>query len=283
MIEYMAILMASAIWSLNPALVSRFREYIKPITYNAVRAIIAVIFILPLAFFNRLKLPETPLLFIAIAVLTAILGPGIGDAAYTKAIQLIGGSLAVILSYTYMFVAQGIAIILLGEELTVSLFIGAVIAFVGVVIATAENPRGRFKWGGVVYALITSISWGIGASILKIILSFADILTVTIIRLAAIAILFLPIGIIVEGRPPENSLKLLIPISIVTGGIGWGVGMYLFIYSISSIGVAATTLATALTPILSQITTKLFARERLSKNNIIGALMIFIGIAFSSM
>jgi DME family drug/metabolite transporter len=282
MIGYIAIAMASIIWSLNPALISRFRKYVKPIIFTAMRAVMATAFLFPLVFLNRIELPYSQPIVIVIIAISAILGPGIGDAAYTKAIQIIGGSLAVVISYTYMFIAQIIAVTLFNEKITMFLVIGTVMAFIGVVIATLENSRGSFKWIGIAYALTTSVSWGLASSMLKIALIYSDVFTLTITRIALIALFFFPIGLIFEGKPEKNSLKPLIFLATITGVLGWGVGMYLFIYSINSIGVSATTQATALTPVLSQITTKLFAGEKPSKTNIIGALMISMGIAISA-
>uniref|UniRef100_A0A7C5TIE0 EamA family transporter n=1 Tax=Ignisphaera aggregans TaxID=334771 RepID=A0A7C5TIE0_9CREN len=123
MIGYIAIAIASTIWSLNPALISRFKKYVKPITFTAMRAIMASIFLFPMVFLNRIELPYSQPIVIAVIAASAILGPGIGDAAYTKAIQIIGGSLAVVVSYTYMFIAQVIAATLFNEEITIFLLL----------------------------------------------------------------------------------------------------------------------------------------------------------------
>ncbi|MEM1646117.1 MAG: EamA family transporter [Ignisphaera sp.] len=76
--------------------------------------------------------------------------------------------------------------------------------------------------------------------------------------------------------------KLFFILAIVTSVLGWGIGMYLFIYLISTIGISITAIASALTPVLVHIITKLFAKEQLTKNNIIGALMISVGIVISA-
>ncbi|MEM3904864.1 MAG: EamA family transporter, partial [Sulfolobales archaeon] len=68
----------------------------------------------------------------------------------------------------------------------------------------------------------------------------------------------------------------------VTGILGFSLGVYLFVYSISTVGVSATAMATALTPVLSQITTKLLAGERPTKENVVGASLISIGITISA-
>lgn len=277
-----AIVIASVIWSLHPALISRFRQHIAPITYTAIRAIAAVMFLLFLSLFNRVGPARLDPMVMAIIVLSAVLGPGIGDAAYTRAVQLIGGSLAVVISYTYMFIAQAIAVAFLGEELSTSTLIGTVLAFIGVVTATLRSPENSSRVHGIAYASVASVSWGTASSMLKLILKYIDVLTLTVIRLAVIALFFLPVGFLTEGVPKKNSIKALVILSIVNGILGWGIGMYLFIYSINTIGVSVTTMATALTPVLAQIMTKLLAKELPSKNNIVGALVISAGIAVSS-
>lgn len=282
MIDLMAIVTASIIWSLHPALIFRFRKYVKPITYTAIRAIAAIVFLLLLIPFNGIGSLELEPSIMTIVIVSAILGPGVGDALYTKAIQLVGSSLAVIISYTYIFVAQSIAAVFLGEALSTLIVIGTILAFMGVVIATFRGSGNGFKLHGIGCAVATSISWGIAASMLKIALKHVDTFTLTIVRIAIIALFFLPLGLAIEGIPRRDSAKAIFILAIITGVLGWGIGMYLFIYSINTLGVSITAMATALTPVLAQITTKLFTKERPSKNSIIGALMISVGIVISA-
>lgn len=282
MIDLMAIVMASIIWSLHPALIFRFKNYVKPITYTAIRAIAAMVFLLLIVPFSEVRLSGLKPSTMVIVIVSAILGPGIGDASYAKAIQLIGSSLAVVISYTYIFIAQSIAVVFLGETLSAFTVTGTILAFTGVVIATFRGPTNSFKLHGIGYAVATSVSWGIATSMIKIALKQVDAFALTIVRIAIIALFFLPLGLAIEGVPRRDSAKAIFILAIVTGVLGWGIGMYLFIYSISAIGVSITAIATALTPVLAQITTKLFTKEHLSKNNIIGALMISVGIVVSA-
>jgi DME family drug/metabolite transporter len=100
-------------------------------------------------------------------------------------------------------------------------------------------------------------------------------------RLGFIAIFFIPAGLIVEGGPGEADSRPLIKASLITGVLGWSIGMLLFIYSINRIGVSATAVATALTPVLSQLTVKLLSREKPTLKTLAGALLISSGIAVS--
>ncbi len=281
MFGYVAIAVASIAWSLNPAVISRFREHIKPITFTALRALVALALLCPLLV-GRLELRDSSLHALTIIVLSAVVGPGIGDTLYTKSIQVLGGSLAVILGYTY-FVAQLLAVLLLGEGPTLSVIVGTVLAFSGVVLAVGpKTSRSKVSAVGMVYAFGAAISWGLATVMIGLSLQFASVLTLTIIRLATILALFLPVGLLTEGLPPRRSVKPLLVASAVTGLLGWGIGMYLFILSIGLIGVSITSTATALTPVLSQLTTKLVAGERVKANTILGALLASLGIAVTA-
>jgi DME family drug/metabolite transporter len=212
-----------------------------------------------------------------------LLGPGIGDACYTKAIQRVGGSLAVVLSYIYIFIAQFMAVAFLGEFMSISLIIGSVLAFVGIVVAVSSNNFGRVDIQGIIYSLIAALSWSSAAVMVRLVLDYADTFTVTLYRLAVTAVILSPIAIFLEGIPGKRVIKQLILVATVTGILGFSLGVYLFVYSISTVGVSATAMATALTPVLSQITTKLLAGERPTKENVVGASLISIGITISAM
>lgn len=269
-------------WSLNPAIVSRFRAFIRPITYTALRAILAVLSLVPMALLNGVEIQSGSLYPVAVILLSAILGPGLGDAFYTRSIQLIGGSIAVLLSYTYIFVAQIVAAITVGEPLKHTTIAGSALAFLGIAVAVLRSgEKAKLSSRGLAYAVAAALLWGIATVTIKTALLYADTLSLTFIRLLVIAVLFLPVGCALEGLPPKKHLHPLLIASSLTGVLGWGVGMYLFVYSIYAIGVSATAIATALTPALSQISTKLIAGERPGVRQAVGAFLISVGIALS--
>jgi DME family drug/metabolite transporter len=282
-IGYLAIITASVIWSITPALVSRFSQYIKPFIFTALRAVIATLTLVPIAFLNNFSYVPLQAYVLVLIIVSGLLGPGIGDACYTKAIQRVGGSLAVVLSYIYIFIAQFMAVAFLGEFMSISLIIGSVLAFVGIVVAVSSNNFGRVDIQGIIYSLIAALSWSSAAVMVRLVLNYADTFTVTLYRLAVTAVVLSPIAIFLEGIPGKMIIKQLVLVATVTGILGFSLGVYLFVYSISTVGVSATAMATALTPVLSQITTKLLAGERPTKENVVGASLISIGITISAM
>lgn len=281
MLEYIAPVAASLTWSLNPAIISKYRRHIKPILFTGFRALAAIIFLFPIAVFTGLTIPDAAGLSLLIIMTSAVLGPGVGDASYTKAIQVIGGSLAVVLSYTYIFVSQFIAAALLHEPLKPSVLIGSLLAFAGIIVASVNGGGVRVSAKGIGYALLASLSWGVATVMIKVALFYADVFTLTVMRLGFTAVFFIPAGLIVEGGPSMTDSKPMAKAALITGVLGWSIGMLLFIYSIGMIGVSATAVATALTPVLSQLTVKALSREKPALKTIIGALLISTGIASS--
>lgn len=283
MLGYAAIVVASIMWSLNPAVVSRFRAFIKPVTYTALRAVIAALSLAPVALLNGAEIQSGSPRAIAVILLSAVIGPGLGDALYTRSIQLTGGSIAVLVSYTYIFIAQAVAALAIGEPFEYTTMIGSAIAFAGIAVAVVMGGE-AVKLGssrGIAYAAAAAALWGVATVTIKVALAYTDTLSLTFARLLIIASLLLPAGVSLEGVPPKAHLRPLLVASSITGVLGWGIGMYLFVYSIHAIGVSATAIATALTPVISQMSTRIIAGERPGPRQIAGALLISLGIVLS--
>jgi len=187
----------------------------------------------------------------------------------------------VVLSYTYIFVSQFIAAAFLNEPLKPSVLIGSLLAFAGIIVASVNGGGVRVSAKGIGYALLASLSWGVATVMIKVALFYADVFTLTVMRLGFTAVFFIPAGLIVEGGPSKTDSKPMAKAALITGVLGWSIGMLLFIYSIGMIGVSATAVATALTPVLSQLTVKALSREKPALKTIIGALLISTGIASS--
>ncbi|MEM4830013.1 MAG: DMT family transporter [Zestosphaera sp.] len=280
---YVAIVVASVMWSLSPALISRYKSVVRPIIFTGLRALVASLSVFLVLLYQNtdLGVQEPDALFLI--VLSALVGPGLGDVCFTKSIKILGGFVAVVLSYTYIFVAQAIAVTFLSEFMKTSLVLGAVLAFTGVVlVAGSDSSHLRVERGGIAYAVLASISWGISTALIKVALRFTSEALLALLRLTTIFVVFLPLGLVVEGLPARGGFKQLLVVASVTAVLDWSLGMYLFIYSIGSIGVSATVVATALTPTLATVTTKFLAGERFSVKHFLGVLMTSVGILITA-
>lgn len=270
---------ASVIWSLNPAVVSRWARNAPPLLFTAVRALAAILFIAPIIVLRGSTVNEISPLAIALIFLSAVAGPGIGDAAYVRAIQLLGGSLAIVISYTYVFFAQAFALALGLERLAPWTALGSAIAFLGVGVAVLNNNitiNGR----GAALALAAAVSWGAATVLIKMVQPYMDAITLSFTRLLmVIAIMILGSLLTRENRNIDRGFLIA---AGITGALGWGIGMVLFVYAIYVIGPSSTAIATVLTPVLSQITTKVIGREGVSKRTVAGAALVALGIMLAN-
>lgn len=282
MSSWLAPVVASLVWSLNPALVSKWARNSPPLLFTSFRALMALIFLLALVNpvlnvylgFGESQL-ELSKRVLFIAVLSAIVGPGLGDALYVKSIQILGGSLAVMISYTYVLFAGIFAGLLDIEDYTVLKAVGSTLAIAGVVVAVFKNSI-RFSAKGIIYALLTAVSWGLATVLIRMVRGYMDPVTLSMIRLVVVFIAMLFASVLVREKLSID--RGFVAAASATGVLGWGIGMVLFTYSIYTIGPLATAVATALTPILSQITTRFIAGEKPTLRVFIGVTLVAIGI-----
>jgi len=278
--------LASLLWSLNPAIIQKYGRLIKPIPFTWLRAVFASLVLSLVAIMPGRNLQANSMSLFGVLLLTAsaIIGPGIGDAAYAKAIKLLGGSLAVIVSYTYIFVAQLLAVAVLGEKVTWGLAAGTAISFSGIILAVYRNSTNHrgFVASGLLYAFAASISWGIASFLIKpVYAEVPDPVFVTLMRLIVVVVFFMIAGL--REVNSFNELKHQIVPASITGILGWGIGMTLFVYAIGVVGVSASVAATALTPVVSQITVALVNRVGISWRHGVGALLVALGILMTAL
>ncbi|ABN69804.1 protein of unknown function DUF6, transmembrane [Staphylothermus marinus F1] len=279
-IGVLSALTASSIWSLSPGLISRYGKGVDAITLNMLRSLHAVFvlfFIFLLTINDRWFVPEG----ILIVYISAFFGPLLGDTLYIHSIKHIGGGNAVSISYTYIFFAQLYSYLLYGEQLRIQLILGSFIAIIGVYLVYS-GQRNDIKIIGFLAALGAALSWGMGATLSKLALNYGDPVTIALLRNLSTTISLLPIT--------YNSVKKVFLdkevqiTAFITGGIGFGIGMTLFLTAINTIGVSATVLATSLTPVLGRILAKYIAGEKPSPKTYLGTIItstgIFIGLYF---
>mgnify|MGYP001772547571 CR=1 FL=1 len=272
-------------WSLNPAFISRYRNALQPILFTGLRASLALLPALLFSIHSGFNV-EVTRLSVSLFITSAVIGPGVGDTAYAKAIQILGGGRAVVIAYTYIFVAQALST-LIGETLRTSVVFGAILAFLGLIVSAPRNSEGaKISLKGVSYAVAASLCWGAGTVLSTASLSYADPASLLTIRLGILVMIFVPAGLlsvhVERDYDIRSNLRELIICSGLTGVIGWFGGMYFFLLSLATIGTASTVLATALTPILSIITTRSVARESHNYRLVLSAGLISLGIIIAA-
>lgn len=263
--------------SLDPAVIYRYAKDAPPFLFTFVKAVLALVFVSALVFLSgtRLEIPASCALLLA--ALSGILGPGVGDATYTRSIQLLGGSLAVVLGFTYIFFAQGFSVLILHEAVSYNAIIGAILAFTGVAVTSLDRKRSSYSLKGLIYAFTAAMCWSLAVVLVKIVQEYFNTLVLAFLRISSALLTMLLMSTMYGER--RKLTKGFLTAATISGVLGWGVGMVLYIQSVYLLGISVTTVALALTPILSQFTTKVISGERASLKVFIGALLVALGIA----
>ena len=267
---------ASIVWSINPPIIYKFARNAPPLIFTSVRAVFALIFVGTFLALNGINVRNVTPWIVLLVIASGVLGPGIGDAAYTRSIQLLGGSLAVVISYTYIFFAQLFSILMFNEKIRLVTAIGGVIAFTGIVVASLDNKLSAVNKRGLIYAFTASVCWGFATSLIKAVEEYFDVVSLAFWRLVSVALFTLMLSTL--SREKAHFSRDFVVATALTGVLGWGIGMLLFVQAIYVLGVSVTVVATALTPVLSQLTSKLIAGEKASSRVLLGALLVATGI-----
>ena len=264
---------AGFIWSLAPGTISRYGKNYRSHVVNMARSFYAVIFLLFIIMVTSTPLNVDPT-GLGIIYISAFFGPLLGDTLYIASIKRIGGGNAVSIGYLYIFLAQIYSHILFGEELTTRLLAGTIIALYGIHMVYSGEKH-NLELLGFLAAVGAALSWGMGATLSKLALQYGEPLTIALYRNLAVMLTLIPFTyretrIIVE--------KKGLIIGVITGGLGFGAGMTLFLYAITRVGVGVTALSTSLTPVLGRILSRYIAGEKPSRKAYLGSIITTIGI-----
>lgn len=268
-------IVASILWSFNPLIIKKYGYGISPIALNLLRIAAAFLFLLIVMIFRGLNIVLSfhGLLFI---VASALIGPGTGDIAYIKCIRVLGAGRAITIGYLYIFIAQFLSALLLGETINVNLITGSVLAFLGIYFVFKEDVNREVDLGKVFIGFIPAVAWGIGSVVNKFALNYSDPLSLGFARSIILTLILLPISF--NEAKSGLLVKRIVFTAIVTGGLGYGVGIPLFLEAIKIVGVTVTVLSTTLTPVLGRLLSVVFADEKINYEGLIGTLLVVSGI-----
>ncbi len=278
---------ASVLWALTPPLVKICVDVVKnPFIVNGLRlasSLIAYGLALLMSPINY-YVDSYALTFI---VLSAIIGPGLGDIAYVIAIDMLGPGLTVIISYQYILISQVLSLVILRHEEGALGLILAPIALIGVYIALRdEKAILKVKKLGVLSAITAAFLWASSLTIISYLVNDLNIdpFTISLIRTIVLTPIIMSIGLL----RPEHVVKIKYLgfwglVALVTSGItAYFGGVVLFITAVSMCGVLVA-ITNALTPIITQILSSIIVHERVSKNKVIGSLVVSLAIGLTAL
>ena len=272
----LSVLAASIMWGVAPAIIKiGVRSHVDARGFNAVRVFVAAPIISLILLFSGEHFTVPDNFFGWLAILAAsLLGPGLGDIAYIYAIREIGGGRAVTIGYTYILISQFLAVLLLGEQPSIQLFAGSVIALIGVWLVAQEARIESGNRKGIIASLIASGAWGLGSIANKYALYYVGPLTLSFLRIT----ILIPLMVLLGYRGLRSLDRRAIVMASITGMLSYGFGIPLFLYAINSVGVSVTVLVTALAPVLGKVFSVVLVKEKIIVKGVAGTLVTVVGI-----
>ncbi|MCD6348579.1 MAG: DMT family transporter [Candidatus Korarchaeota archaeon] len=266
----LAAISSGAIWGIVPSLYAEASRYGGSVRANFWKSLGAFLFLLPLCYLtgNLIIPPVMGLLFIAANM---SLGTGLGDYSFLKAIGLIGPGRATSISFTYVVWTAFLSSFLLGEPLTPLILLGALLAVSGIWVLSYRG--GRWKFYGLLWSIIASLSWTLGPIAAKLALNYVSELTMTLWNSLLTTVLYGSLSI------PRYRVKGLKK-ALLGGLLGVGIALPMYFYALNVVGVTIATLATAIGPPTSQLASHI-SGDRISARDVLGSLLVALGLVLS--
>lgn len=284
-----AALLTALSWSLASLAFSHGVKKVGSIQANVCRLLFASVFLLFIIMVTgipfNLSLMQTGYL-----IISGIIGLVIGDTFLFKAYEHIGPRLSMLLMATVPAMSALLAFVLFGEALSFKSVTGILITIIGiglVLYQSADAPAVKYKisTNGIVFGLLAALGQALGLIFAKFAFQMGDIngFTASFIRISFSTLIMLPV--IMTGRKHITLYRVLVTdkkalFSMLTGAfLGSGLGITLSLVAVqkTKVGIASTLMATA--PIMMLPMVKVFFKEHLSWQAILGAFIAVSGIA----
>ncbi len=269
-------LVAAVIWAFSPIYYRGFLEKFDFLSFNFLRTATAsaVLAVPALMFWGSSGL--------GFAVVSGVVTLACGDSLFLLSIRETGASVAAPVVYTYVLMVQ-VAGLALGQVVPYSNIVAAAMVVAGVYILS-RGGDGRPRAKGIALAVGAGLIWTIGQELIQASTNAGgDVLAVTFARNSAAAVA-LGCAVLLTGRLSRWPRGVgvgqyaVIAFFIVSDLV---VGSLLFVYSISTIGVAITVILTSLSPLLTQVFARALGKESPSTMDFAGGVLIVAALVLA--
>lgn len=269
-------LIAALVWAFSPIYYRGFLQRFDILSFNLLRTSTAatVLFVPALYFWGSSGL--------GYAFLSGMITLACGDSLFLLSVRETGASIAAPVVYVYVLMVQ-LAGVALGQVIPYTNVVAALMVVAGVFILSRGGegkPRGR----GIAFAVSAAVLWTIGQELIQASTSAGgSIVAVAFTRNAAGAVALGTVILLTRKYrtwPSGISVRsygfiLAIIISDLVGG------SVLFVYSISTLGVALTVILTSISPLLTQIFAKALGKESPSTLDFAGGILIVAAVVLA--
>ena len=287
-----AALTAAFVWAVSTVIFGRLGKSLSPLVLNLAKGCIAIALITLTLVLRANLQPELPSAAVFWLLLSGVIGIGLGDTAYFKAINGLGARRALLMESLAPPLAALLALMFLGERLSAIAWMGIFLTILGVawviservpVVDGASPHLGR----GVVWGLLAALGQASGAVMSRGALAntSVDPLWSGLLRIVAgVVVLVLLVGwrgqVGAKLRPLRS--RQLLPIVALAAFLGTYLGIWLqqISFKYTPAGIAQALLATSplfVLPIAAMMGDRITGRAILGVLVAIGGIWLLIG------
>ena len=285
-----AALLSALLWAGASVLLAMGARRVHVVPLNLVRCVVSTTFFWTLLpFYGGLDalsdVPSSAWPWLVVSVLGLLV---VGDTLYFRSMDLAGVSWALPVASINPLWAVLLAALFVGEPLTGSLLLGALLVVFGIVLVSrTAGDRGdgvprdpRARRNGLLLALLVSVLWAIGQVALKPATAGVHSVVVNSIRQPLGLLMLLGLSL-VRGRWRELQRldRRSWAVIAVASLVGTGVGTLFFIMAIQMAGAGRTAILTSTAPLMAIPFSVLWLRERPTRWTLVGTVLTTVGIA----
>jgi len=207
----------------------------------------------------------------------------VGDTLYLLAIRNVGVAIGYPLAYMYPVFVAILATIILAEPLRMNLLLGTIIAVTGVWLLSSKKQEVAITTGysfsiGVLAGIGAALAFSFGIILFRIMLIETDPIATAIIKLIILFVMTSPIFWLRQEEVKASIDKRTLLIGMIGGVFGIGIGDWFFYIGLARIGAGSAAAITTSSPMLSLFLAVILLKEKVGSWQVIGTVLIVIGI-----
>lgn len=291
MIGELAALGAALSWTISALLYKKALEKVKPISANIIRlsCTSGVLLVFLLVIGKLWVLSDLPVQIAVLAVVSGLVGLGLGDTLYLVSLRMVGVARAVPLTCTYPLFSLLWAVFLVGEPLTLSSVLGAVVIILGIWLlgyekeSVVQDIRRSLLLKGVTAALVTAVLWSVSITLMNLAVQEAPdldhALVINTVRAAAVGGVLLAFSPVLDRKFNFLRVDRKTTLALVAGGIvALGLGWFFLTYSFVEILETRAVPISSTTPLFSTLAGVALLQEKITAKTALGSAIIVVGI-----
>jgi drug/metabolite transporter (DMT)-like permease len=281
--------LASALgWAGTSVLARSISLAIPALWYNALRITVASVIMAAMLPWTLGRGDLAAVSWTALGLLlgSVLTGFALGDTAFFESMRRLGVARAAPIAGSHPLITALLAVLVLGEPVTLALVVGIVVIGVGVWLITTDGvgstPARGVRGGalaGVVLALVAAVGWSLSTVLVRPALAEVDTVLASSIRLpfaAAVLLLVASRSRMIDSR--RLVLKRGTVVWLLVSGVLTVLSATLFLWSVELVGAARTSALSSVSPIFSAGIAALVLGERLTARLVVGMAISAVGV-----